>query len=57
MVQRFVHDPDFLVQGREAARREQIDYFGLVLLSVGLFCLQLLLERGDREGWWSSHLI
>ena len=57
MVQRFVHDPDFLVAGKEAARREGIDYFGLMLLSLGLFCVQLLLERGDREGWWDSHLI
>jgi DHA2 family multidrug resistance protein len=57
MVQRFVHDPDFLVEGRAAARRESVDYIGLMLLAVGLGALQLLLERGDREGWFDSNFI
>jgi MFS transporter, DHA2 family, multidrug resistance protein len=57
MVQRFVHDPDFITEGKAAARRESIDYMGLVLLSVGLFCVQLMLERGDRDGWWDSPFV
>ncbi len=57
LVQRFVHDPEFLVEGRAAARREAIDYLGLLLLSVGLGALQLLLERGDQDDWFASHTI
>ncbi len=57
MVQRFVHDPEFLVAGREAARRERVDYAGLAMLAVGLGCFQLLLERGDQEDWFASRQI
>ncbi len=57
LVQRNVHDPDYLVFARDEARRQSVDYVGLMLLSLGLGCLQLMLERGDTEDWWSSHFI
>jgi DHA2 family multidrug resistance protein len=57
MVQRFVHDPEFLVAGKEQARREKVDYLGLALLALGLGSFQLLLERGDQLDWFSSREI
>lgn len=34
-----------------------IDYLGIVLLAVGIGCLQFVLERGESEGWLESESI
>ncbi len=34
-----------------------IDYLGIVLLAVGIGCLQYVLERGESEDWFSSEYI
>lgn len=57
MVQRFVHDPPFIVSGKESARRERVDYLGLAFMAIGLGALQLLLERGDQLDWFASPFI
>ncbi len=57
LVQRFVHDPAFLVEGRERARREPVDYPGFALLAVGIGAFQFLLERGDQDDWFQSRFI
>ncbi len=35
----------------------KIDYFGIVLLAVGIGCLQFVLERGEADDWFDSNLI
>jgi DHA2 family multidrug resistance protein len=35
----------------------KIDYFGIAFLSVGLGCLQIVLDKGQREDWFSSTFI
>jgi len=35
----------------------KIDYWGLLLLSTGLGCLQIVLDKGQREDWFSSSFI
>ncbi len=35
--------------------RMKIDYRGLILLSLGVGCLQLLLDRGERFDWFNSN--
>lgn len=35
----------------------KVDYAGLLLLSVGLGCLQVVLDKGQREDWFSSGMI
>jgi DHA2 family multidrug resistance protein len=57
MVQRFVHDPPHLTEARARGERQAGDYTGILLLSLGLGCMQFMLERGDREDWFQSHLI
>jgi DHA2 family multidrug resistance protein len=52
MVSRFVHDPPYLV--REKGR---MDWLGLGLMTAGLGALQLMLEEGQREDWFSSRYI
>src|SRR6266849_6349517 len=44
----FLFDPPYL---RRAAR---IDWWGLGLLVAGFGCLQLVLDRGEREDWFDS---
>jgi MFS transporter, DHA2 family, multidrug resistance protein len=44
-------DPPYL---RRAAR---VDWWGLVLMVVGFACLQLVLDRGEREEWFDSPAI
>ena len=37
--------------------RMKIDYWGLILLGVGVGCLQLLLDRGQRFDWFNSNIM
>ena len=52
LVSRFIHDPPYLV--REKGR---IDWTGLALMTIGLGALQLMLEQGEREDWFTSSFI
>ncbi|PYN04270.1 MAG: EmrB/QacA family drug resistance transporter [Candidatus Rokuibacteriota bacterium] len=47
----FLFDPPYL---RRAAR---IDWWGLGLMVAGFGCLQLVLDRGEREDWFDSSTI
>ncbi len=47
----FLFDPPYL---RKHAR---IDWWGLGLMIVGFGCLQLVLDRGEREDWFDSSRI
>lgn len=35
-------------------RAEQVDAAGLLLLAIGIGCLQTMLERGERHNWFES---
>ncbi|MGD0483326.1 MAG: DHA2 family efflux MFS transporter permease subunit [Gemmatimonadales bacterium] len=52
LVQRFIHDPAYLVR-----HRDRIDWTGLGLMAVGLGSLQLMLEKGEDKNWFESQLI
>ena len=41
---------------RQAGKREgsRLDWTGFVSLSIGIACLQLILDRGERFGWFES---
>ncbi len=43
----------------EGKKKDQIhiDYTGIGLLTVGIGCLQYVLERGESEDWFNSHSI
>jgi DHA2 family multidrug resistance protein len=38
-------------------RKMKIDYMGLSLLAVGIGCLQVMLDQGQREDWFASSFI
>jgi DHA2 family multidrug resistance protein len=47
----FLFDPPYL---RKPSR---VDWPGLVLMVLGFGCLQLMLDRGEREDWFDSGMI
>jgi DHA2 family multidrug resistance protein len=47
-----VEDPPWL-----AKRSGHIDFIGLSLITLGLGCFQIMLDRGENEDWFSSHFI
>lgn len=53
LVSYFVFDPDYL---KERARM-LVDYWGLALLCIGLGALQIVLDKGQLEDWFSSSFI
>jgi DHA2 family multidrug resistance protein len=47
-----------LLKGRESkTAKVPIDGIGLFLLAVGVGCLQFMLDNGNDDDWFSSHLI
>jgi DHA2 family multidrug resistance protein len=48
----FITDPPYMKKARM-----KIDYWGLALLALGLGCMQVVLDKGQREDWFSSGLI
>ncbi|HEX7381164.1 MAG TPA: DHA2 family efflux MFS transporter permease subunit [Nevskiaceae bacterium] len=47
-----------LLRRRETrTAHERVDLMGLVLLTVGLFCLQVMLDKGNDEAWFQSTFI
>jgi DHA2 family multidrug resistance protein len=52
LVTRYIRDPHYLVRDKG-----RIDWTGLALLAIGLGALQLMLEQGDRNDWFTSSYI
>jgi DHA2 family multidrug resistance protein len=50
-----ISDPPYLVRRRLG--EVKIDYIGLGLISLGLGCLQVFLDKGQTEDWFASRLI
>jgi DHA2 family multidrug resistance protein len=47
-----VEDPPWAVK-----KRQSVDYIGLSLITIGLGSLQVMMDRGEDEGWFGSSLI
>ena len=52
MVLLFITDPPYVRK-----KGIKIDYFGLLFLSAGLGCLQVMLDKGERADWFSTGYI
>ncbi len=60
LTNRLVSDPPEFKKEVEAARsagRLRIDYLGILLIAVGFACLEVVLDRGQREDWFESNFI
>jgi DHA2 family multidrug resistance protein len=53
MTRTFIEDPPYIKQQRPG----RIDYIGFGLMAVALGTLQLVLDKGQEEDWFSSPLI
>src|SRR6201981_740051 len=54
LTSRLVHDPAEFTAERKAARRGgklRIDYAGISLIAIGFACLEVVLDRGERDDW------
>jgi DHA2 family multidrug resistance protein len=47
----FLFDPPYL------HKHARVDWWGLALMVIGFGCLQLVLDRGEREEWFDSSII
>ena len=52
MTEIFIFDPSYI---RRMSRR--IDFWGIGLLTIGVTSLQIVLDKGQEEDWFSSHWI
>lgn len=52
MVLFFIVDPAYM-----KGIKMKIDYMGIMLLAVGIGCLQIILDLGQRRDWFASDLI
>ena len=59
LVQSFVHEPELLRKERRERLRHglRVDYVGFALIALGFGCLEVLLERGEREDWFHSGFV
>jgi MFS transporter, DHA2 family, multidrug resistance protein len=60
LTSRFVSDPpEFKREVAEArqAGRLKIDVAGIMLVAIGFACLEVVLDRGQREDWFESRFI
>ncbi len=59
LVSRLIHDPPLLIAERQKRLHGglRIDYIGMSLLALGLGSLQFVLDKGERDDWFSSDKI
>jgi len=55
MTSALIFDPPYLV--RKSIREVRVDYGGLSLLALGLGSLEVVLDEGQKEDWFSSNFI
>lgn len=51
-----LEDPPYMIR-KKLGPNFRVDYIGLGLLALGLGALQLMLDKGEREDWFSSNFI
>ncbi len=58
LTSQLVTDPPYLARQMKKLRETlNIDYIGIGLLALGLGALQVVLDKGEREDWFSSNFI
>src|SRR5215471_11533210 len=53
----FLMGSAFLFDSPDARRNARVDWVSLALMVAGFGCLQLVLDRGEREDWFASRMI
>ena len=52
-----VSDPPHMAKAQRESKRYPVDFVGLVLVGTGLGALQVVLDKGQRDDWFSSSFI
>jgi DHA2 family multidrug resistance protein len=52
MTKMYIFDPPYL-----KAESRKVDYWGIGMLAVGIGALQIVLDKGQEDDWFSSHTI
>ena len=52
MTKMYIFDPPYL-----KAQSRKVDYWGIGMLAVGIGALQIVLDKGQEEDWFSSNMI
>src|SRR3954467_1731123 len=52
MTKMYIFDPPYL-----KAQSRRVDYWGIGMLAVGIGALQIVLDKGQEEDWFSSNMI
>jgi DHA2 family multidrug resistance protein len=54
-----LEDPPYLIKERAQRLKSKIrvDYWGIIFIALGLGFLQVVLDKGERDDWWSSGFI
>jgi MFS transporter, DHA2 family, multidrug resistance protein len=52
-----VQDPPHMEKAKREAKHQPVDFLGLVLVGTGLGALQVVLDKGQRDDWFSSTFI
>ena len=55
LTSRLIQDPPYF--RRRKLSETRIDYIGLGFVALGLGCLQIVLDKGQRDDWFESHFI
>lgn len=55
LTSRVVTDPPHVQAAR--ARREPVDFVGLILIAIGLAALEVVLDKGQEDNWFESPFI
>ena len=55
LVMRLIQDPAYLKNAKQAGVK--VDYIGIACLVLGVGALQIMLDRGQQDDWFSSHFI
>jgi len=57
LTQKIVEDPPYIAVERKKMLGNPIDKIGLGLITVGIGCLQIVLDKGQEDDWFSSRFI
>ena len=55
LVYRLIEDPPYLSRLKSAGVK--LDYIGIAFLALGVGALQVILDRGQEDDWFGSHVI
>jgi DHA2 family multidrug resistance protein len=57
LTNRLVEDPPYLREEQQKRKGLSIDYIGLGLVTLGIGCLQMVMDKGQELDWFGSHWI